>query len=211
MKHSADERESYSGGYTTCVSHLRRLGANDDAAWNEFYIKYREMIFKIGAERQLSDNECEDLMQEVALICSRKLQNFVYDPGRCRFRRFLYRVARNVSFNLVRKKDKNTFDALDDDYCAIPELDIQFMQEYEQFLLERSFAVLKDSISSESFLAFDMLFVQNLPIKEVVMQTGLSASALYTLKHRCLKKLRGIISDMMMSQETPPEIDPEIE
>ena len=73
-------------GFTTRKSHLKQLGENDDAAWHEFYDKYKAMIFAIGAERHFNKEECEDLMQEVALICSRKLQNFVYDPERCHFR-----------------------------------------------------------------------------------------------------------------------------
>ena len=85
------------------------------------------------------------------------------------------------------------------------------MKEYENFLLERSFLVLKNSISSESFLAFDMLFCRKLPVKEVVAQTGISAGALYTLKHRCLKRLQEIINDLTLEQETQSGTVPEAE
>lgn len=198
-------------GYTTRESHLKRLGENEEAAWNEFYTKYRAMIHAIGTARQLSNEECEDLMQEVALICSRKLQNFVYNPERCRFRSFLFKIATNVAFNLFRKKTKNQAEELKDDYAAVPELDIKFMQEYERFLLERSFLILKNSISSESYLAFDMLFCQNMPVQEVVSRTGFSTSKLYTLKHRCLKKLQNIIQMLIQEIETPSKTAPEAE
>ena len=79
------------------------------------------------------------------------------------------------------------------------------MQEYENFLLEKSFLILKNTISSESYLAFDFLFRQELPIREVIARTGFSAPALYTLKHRCLTKLRRIIFELIQELETPLE------
>lgn len=199
------------GGYTTQESHLKRLGLAKEEAWLEFYKKYRTMIFGIGAAKNLSANECEDLLQEVAIICCRKLQDFVYDPSKCRFRSFLFKVAENTAFNIIRRSNKKNLVPLNNDYPAIPELDLKFMQEYEQFLLERSFLILKNSISSESYLAFDMLFRQNIPVKEVVAQTGISAAALYTMKHRCLKKLRAIISEMSLELGIPQGTDAEAE
>ena len=211
MEYFENKKSSDKKGYTTRASHLIKLGQEDNAAWDEFYQKYKAMIFGIGLARNLSTNECEDLLQEVAMICCKKLQNFVYNPERCRFRSFLFKIAENVAFNIGRRKNKNAAVPIKEDYSAIPELDIKFMQEYEQFLLERSFLILKNSISSESYLAFDMLFRQELPIKEVVAQTGMSAGALYTLKHRCLKKLHLIISEMISEMETPRETEQEVE
>lgn len=198
-------------GYTTRESHLKLLGLEDETAWSEFYAKYRAMIFGIGAAQNLSAHECEDLLQEVAIICCKKLKDFVYDPAQCRFRSFLFKVTKNIAFNINRKNDKKNQVPLNDDYPDIPELDLKFMHEYEQFLLERSFLILKNSISSENYLAFDMLFRQNIPIKEVVACTGMSASALYTNKHRCLKRLRAIISGMSLELGIPEETDVEVE
>ena len=212
MQNIVHDSSSRICGYTTRESHLKRLGENDEAAWNEFYTKYKAMIYAIGASRQLTEDECKDLMQEVTLICSRKLQNFIYNPERCRFRSFLFKITANVAFNLLRKKNKNQAEELKDDYSVVPELDAEFMLEYERFLLERSFLILKNSISSESYLAFDMLFCQNLPIREVAAKTGFSTSKLYTLKHRCLKKLKEIIPVVVEEKmETPPKTVQEAE
>ena len=211
MAESVKHTKSFVHGYTTRESHLKRLGLQEEAAWNEFYTKYRAMIYGIGAARDLTVDECEDLMQEVAAICCKKLQSFIYEPVKCRFRSFLFKVTENCAFNFLRRKSKLVTEPLKEDYSDIPELDIKFMKEYENFLLERSFLVLKNSISSESFLAFDMLFCRKLPVKEVVAQTGISAGALYTLKHRCLKRLQEIINDLTLEQETQSGTVPEAE
>ena len=195
-------------GYTTRESHLKQLALQDENAWDRFYIKYQAMIHGIGRERNLSEDECEELMQDVAFICCRKLQDFIYDPAKCRFRTFLFKIAENCVFNIWRRKRKFSHAVLSGDYSAIPELDIQFMQEYEKFLLDRSFLILQCSVSSETFLAFDMLVRQELPVKEVISRTGMSAVALYTIKHRCIRKLRKIINGLRMELEIPSNIAP---
>ena len=43
------------------------------------------------------------------------------------------------------------------------------------------------------------------PVAEVALMTNRSANALYGIRHRCLKKLRGIIDAMQSELETPPE------
>ena len=48
-------------------------------------------------------------------------------------------------------------------------------------------------------------------VQEAVARTGMTASALYTLKHRCLKKLRVIISELKVAPETRPEKDLSVE
>ena len=203
MRNSHSASSGRLRGYTTRESHLKQLALQDETAWNQFYTKYRAMIHGIGAARKLSEDECDELMQEVALICCNKLQNFIYDPSKCRFRSFLFKITENCAFNINRKKQKNSCLPLPEDYSAIPELNIKFMHEYEQFLLDRSFLILKHSISSETYLAFDMLIRQNLPVKEVVARTGISAAALYTTKHRCMKKLREIISGIRLELGIP--------
>lgn len=62
MEHFENKKSSDKKGYTTRASHLIKLGQEDNAAWDEFYQKYKAMIFGIGLARNLSTNECEDLL-----------------------------------------------------------------------------------------------------------------------------------------------------
>ena len=61
------------------------------------------MILAIGKKYHLPERESEDLMQEVAAVCHQQLQTFIYEPEHCRFRSFLFKVAENLSRNLLRK------------------------------------------------------------------------------------------------------------
>ena len=190
-------------GFTTRSSHLRRLKDGEDAAWREFYAKYRAMILAIGRKRHLPEEDSEDLMQEVAAVCHRRLQTFLYDRDRCHFRSFLFQVTANLTCNLRRKNRGPLPPKFDPGDGTVPGLDEQFLREYERFILDRSFDILKKSVDSETYLAFEMLFIEDRPVAEVAAVTGKTANTLYSVKHRCLKKLQTIIIQLQNELETP--------
>ena len=197
-------------GFTTRSSQLRRLKGQDEQAWREFYDKYSAMITAVGIRMGLDVHAREDLLQEVMRICSQRLKSFFYIPERCRFRTFLLEIVRNVAFNIRRKNARFLPSGLSvGDYETISELDVKFMHEYEKFLLEQSLKILERTVESETFLVFELLVLENQPVEEVVRRTGKTPGAIYSVKHRCLKKLDGIISELTRQPETPPGTTPE--
>ena len=192
-------------GFTTRSSHLRRLKNGEDEAWREFYRKYRAMILSIGRKLHLPEEAGEDLMQEVAVVCYRRLQTFIYNRDHCRFRSFLFQVTINLSHNLRRKNRKKISLENLPVTETLPGLDEDFLREYEQLILDRSFLILKESVDSETYLAFEMLFIEDRPVSEVAAITGKTANTLYSIKHRCLKKLQTIIIQLQNQLETPPD------
>ena len=194
-----DPHQTYRAGYTTRTSHLRRLADMEDAAWKEFYSKYRAMIAAIGKRHDLTPEDCDDLMQQVTSVMCDRLRDFVYEPEKCRFRSFLYRVAENLSCNMRRKLQGSGAVSAPLPEYAESELDRAFMEEYEDFLLARSLDELKRSMESGAYLAFEMLVVEKRPVAEVAAITGKTAGALYSIRHRGLKKLRDIIADLQAS------------
>ena len=191
--------------YTTRTSHLRRLGAMEDDAWREFYDKYRSMVYGIGRKHRLSGPDLEDLMQYVTAVCCESLRDFVYEPERCRFRSFLYRVVENVARNLRRRNFRARKAAFAVPAACESELDDKFLREYRDFLLQGALERLKREVSGETFLIFEMLEIEERPVPEVALMTGRTANALYGIRHRCFKKLRAIIDALPAELETPPE------
>jgi len=189
-------------GYTTRLSHLRRLGKLEESAWEEFYTKYRSMIAAIGKKHGLSPKDRDDLMQQVAAVMCDRLRSFVYEPEKCRFRSFLHQVAINLSRNILRKnRQAHRPGQVLPAYCE-NELDRKFLEEYERFLLDLSLEHLKRSMESGVYLAFEMLTIENRPVAEVAAVTGKTAGALYNIRHRGFKKLRAIIADIQRQLES---------
>ncbi|MBQ4107708.1 MAG: sigma-70 family RNA polymerase sigma factor [Lentisphaeria bacterium] len=195
-------------GYTTRPSHIERLRRQEEKAWCEFYEKYRDMIYAIGAKHHLSDEDCRDLMQSVIMVCCDRLKTFVYAPERCRFRTWLAQVARNVAFNIRRRNAKAQPPATEPPpVFELPEIDLVFLREYELFLLEHALDTLRQSVDSETYCAFELLVIQERSIPETVRITGKTPTALYSIKSRCMKRLREIITRLIQNPEIPPETD----
>ena len=180
-------------GYTTDSGMLRRMADEEERAWMEFDAKYRSMICAIGRKRDLTPSDCEDLVQEVMLVCCRRIGHFFYDRRRGRFRSWLNTVARNIIWQQQRKKPIPQPD-------CVPEYDdginLSFMMQYEQFLLDSCLARLKESVSMQTYAAFEMLCIQQLPTEEVSRITRKSPAALYQVRHRCLRILRKCIAEI---------------
>ena len=188
--------------YTTRASHLRRLGEMEEDAWREFYDKYRSLVYAIGARHGLCEADLEDLMQAVTAACCESLRDFVYDPKKCRFRSFLHKMVDNISFGIRRSNlAANRSPRPIPDGCR-PEIEQTIMLEYRKFLLKLALERLKHSVASENFMIFEMLEQEGRPVAEVAQLTGRSASALYVIRHRCLKKLRTIIDGIRLELET---------
>ena len=180
-------------GYTTDSGLLRRMAAEDEQAWIDFDNKYRRMIYGIGQKRGISPPDCEDLVQEVMLVCCQRIGSFFYDRNKGHFRSWLFAVTRNAAWRMIRRKQTP-------DPELLPEydngIDREFMAQYEQFLTESVMKLLKERVSTQTYSAFEMMTIQQLPIKDVSRITRKSAPVLYLIRHRCLRILRQCIQEI---------------
>ena len=174
-------------GYTTDSGLLTRMAEQEEAAWIAFDAKYRAMICAVGRKRGIPPEDCEDLVQEVLLVCCKRIGSFFYDRSRGHFRSFLVAVTQNISWQMLRRK-KPLPDVPPPEYDA--SVDLEFMREYENFLLDALLGSLRTRVGSSTYSAFDMLWLQDLPVEEVARITRKSRGALYLIRHRCLRILR---------------------
>ena len=180
-------------GYTTDSGLLRRMAAEDEQAWIDFDNKYRRMIYGIGQKRGIDPDDYDDLVQEVMLVCCQRIGSFFYDRNKGHFRSWLFAVTRNAAWRMIRRKQTP-------DPELIPEydngIDREFMAQYEQFLTESVMKLLKERVSTQTYSAFEMMTIQQLPIKDVSRITRKSAPVLYLIRHRCLRILRQCIQEI---------------
>lgn len=179
--------------YTTSKSMLDRIrDGDDDRAWAEFYEKYRGMIVAIGHRRGLTDSECDDLLQETLTVFWQRLDRFAYRPEKGKFRGYLSRMADRIAAKI---RDRRIVPA-----APVPEydsdIDVEMMRDWEIFVLEKALEDLKKRISTESFEAFYLSSVQNIPVSQVAKLTGKTPNNIYNLRFRCLAALREILREI---------------
>lgn len=180
--------------YTTRSSFLQRIKDGSEEAWHDFYRRYAGMIRNIGRKRRLTDEECDELLNEVMVIFWKKLEAFTYDRQRGKFRSYLGRIADYAALKLVRRgrKAAESMYAMPTEYPD--DIDLQSMAEWRDFLLENALADLKASVDTEVYQAFYMSVIQHRSVPEVAAITRKTPNNIYVIRSRCLKKLKAIIA-----------------
>ena len=187
--------------YATRSSFLKQIKSGDEEAWMTFYSKYVGMIHSIGKRHNLSKEECDDLMVEVMLIFWKKLDNFIYDRSKGKFRSFLSRISDLAAIKIYKKNHSKNFTGEIRDLPYPAEVDEKYMQEYQDFILDKALDNLKESVDTETYEVFYMSVFQDRPVTEIALVTRKSPGSIYAIRHRCLKKLKNLINTYRQYEE----------
>lgn len=187
--------------YTTNSSFLRRVQSGNENAWREFYQKYSGMICHIGKKRNLSPEECEDLMIEVMMIFWKKMDSFVYDSQRGKFRSYLGKFADFCALRRFASSRRHNAALASISVEYPPDIDSACLEEWQKFLLDRALEELKESVDTVTFQVFYMSFFQQRPVAEISVITRKTANNIYMIRFRCLAKLRKLIKEYRQFSE----------
>ena len=153
--------------YTTSPTFLQRVKSGSETAWIEFYRKYAGMIRHIGQQKDLTPEECDDLMIEVMTIFWRKIDNFFYEPERGKFRSYLKKISDFAAMRMMKHKRKE--ESLgNEELPEYPgEVESSCMEEWQDFIIEKALEELSLAVDTESYQIFYMSFFQKRPAKSV--------------------------------------------
>lgn len=201
MASSSVDKERRTVSYTTHSSFLREIRTGSEAAWYEFYRKYAGMIRYIGQKRNLTPEECDDLMVDVMMIFWKRIDSFIYDPAKGKFRSYLGKITDSAAFRIFKKNrsDDVPLETAELDYPD--EIDEDYMDEWRDFVLEKALEELKNLIDTENYQIFYMSFFQKRPAADIAMVSGKSVNNIYAIKSRCLKKLKELIASYRQNEE----------
>ena len=201
MADSSTNNSKRTVSYTTHSSFLHEISAGSEAAWFEFYRKYAGMIRYIGAKRQLSPEECDDLMIDVMMIFWKRLDKFIYAPEKGKFRSYLGRITDSAAFRIFKKNRNGAVQLAPAELEYPDEIDQDYMDEWRNFILEKALEDLKNSIETEQYQIFYMAFFQKRPTADIAAVSGKTAGNIYAIKSRCLKKLKELIAVYRQNEE----------
>jgi RNA polymerase sigma-70 factor (ECF subfamily) len=182
----------------THVTLLERMReAADPLAWQDFFDRYWGSIFAFARHLGCQEQSADDIIQEVMLAVFQGREVFRYDPARGRFRDWLAAVVRNTVAKRRRRPDgriRGQGLLQDDGPAAVPAVDTKVddacQAAFENTLLQAVLQVVRQEVSPETYQAFELSVLHELPGRVIAQATGLSRNAVYKARARVTERLR---------------------
>ena len=187
----------------THASLLERLkDLQDQDSWQQFYTTYRRLIFGFALKHGLSGTEAEEVVQETVITVARNLPEFQYDPTRCSFKTWLFKLTLWRIRDQIRKRhperaslhrqpgETNRTGTVE----RIPgpegeHLTALWEEEWRKDLFERALDKVRAKVDEKQFQIFDLYVLQEWPAKKVARSLGVSRARVYVTKHHVSRLL----------------------
>ena len=192
--------------YTTRQSMLNGMRQNQETAWEDFRTTYAPLIRLIARKKNLTDQETDELLQDVCVTMVQRDAIGKYNPAQGRFRTYLGRIINNCAVDIIRKRPAEQsastrhFNNTTDEEAEVVE---ELTHEWEEFLLEKALAEVRSRCDDLTFLAFDFHVRQQRPAKEVAEALGISEQKVYLSSSRITQRLKETVERLQKELEKP--------
>lgn len=181
---------------------LRLQGERDERAWAEFLLLYEPLVLRLTRRRGLQESDARDTTQQVLLRISGAIERYQPDGAEASFRRWLFRVARNVVVTFLTKRsrqaetmdDRRMAELLDATLAASPESEL-FDHEYRQQVLAWSMEQVRREFHQSTWQAFVETSINGRAIADVARELNLSAGSVYVARSRIIGRLRAKVEE----------------
>lgn len=185
---------------TTRASLLIRIrDPKNHSAWSQFDAIYRPLLRRLCRARGLGDSTADDIVQQCMAKVHQHIAGFEYDPDKGRFKSWLHTMAIRLIqnyYNRLKERDATT-SAFNQKEAADDLPDEQFeklwMEEHLAFCLES----IRVEIGAQSYEAFRLYVLKEMPADEVSRQLGMAVSELYRIKYRTTQRLAEKMSELL--------------
>ena len=174
---------------------VRIKNRDDEQAWSEFVSYYRSFIRVILKYLNVSENDIEDLAQDVLLKIWKALEKLNFDSERARFRTWMTAVIRNavIDFQRAKKRKIKTVDSDNPlDAEKFPLDNDEFTQivdkEWRVHITNMALDNIRSSFSGNAMEVFEM-HLNQASIAEIAKSLNLAESSVYKLRKRVEEKL----------------------
>ncbi len=181
----------------TRVTLIQRLRAQqDERAWQEFVTHYQGYIHRLARRMGVGHHDAEETVQDVCLKAWKALPTFTYDPGKGRFRGWLWQVTANEVRARWRSRRREAPLAVNEEGVAadIPDPSVSATErDAEEEWRAHVAAVAWRNVSGEfeerTRQAFERLSKGESP-EAVASALGLAPASVYVYKKRVQDRLR---------------------
>ena len=181
---------------------LRLRGERDERAWAEFLVLYEPLVLRLMRRRGLQETDARDTTQQVLLRISGAIERYQPDGAEASFRRWLFRVARNVVVTFLMKRskqaevwgDRQIAEVLDATLPDSAESDL-FDHEYRQQVLAWATEQVRREFRETTWQAFVETSINGRAIAEVASELNLLPGSVYVARSRIIARLRAKVEE----------------
>lgn len=190
---------------TTHTTLLAKLGEkNNQDAWQEFYLRYGDLIRGFARRRGVQPNDCDDLLQDVIVKLSRSMPGFQYDPAKGKFRSYLKTVAiRAIIDKSSQKKAQSPVENIDQ-LTRLASQDEEVEQawesEWRRYHLRLAMRLVEMEFSTKDLQAFRAYALDGRSAKQVAEQMGISVDQVYQAKSLIIRRLSELIEQQVREE-----------
>ena len=182
--------------YTTRRPLLNEMRKNNDAAWREFLSTYSPLIRLIARQYRLTDEETDELIQDVCVAMIQRDALGKYDEAQGRFRTYLGRIVSNCAIDLMRRRPVPTQSATErfnNIPAEQPSQTTPPIDDGDEILLQMAMEDVRSRCDDLTFMAFEFHIRQNRPAKEVAQALGVSEQNVYLSSSRIVKRIKAAV------------------
>jgi RNA polymerase sigma-70 factor (ECF subfamily) len=172
----------------------------DPQRWREFDAIYRPILLAYLHQRGLNESDANDIVQDIFVKLLGKIHT--YDPGRCKFRTWLFSVAHNTLIDHARRRAayKKALDgwvahmlqASVSDSLAMAE---EWVKLHRERILEHALRSIRDRTSSKAWACFEQRLLRNRPVAETAAELKIEPNAVYVYASRVLRQVRDVCDE----------------
>ena len=188
----------------TRESLLIRLGHHSDRAWAEFIGVYERALYRYCRANRLQDADAEDVTQEVLAALLKRIADWDPDRAKGSFRAWLFRVARNISVDLVSARARQAIGSGDagvnqmlaeiaePDDARREALETEYRRALFQWAADRA----KSEVQDVTWQSFQRTAVEGQRAEDVAAALGVPVGTVYTAKCRVVARMRNLIAEL---------------
>ncbi len=183
---------------------LRVRDPRNERAWEEFLEIYEPLVYRLARRKGFQDADARELTQEVFLAVSQAVDRFVPDPSLGSFRGWLFRIARNLMINFLKREGRHPHGTGDTWVNKLLEatptgdgeesefFELEYRRQAFQWAAER----VREECQESTWRAFWMTSVEACDVRRAADVLGMTPGAVYVARCRVLARLRKKIEEL---------------
>ena len=179
---------------------VRLKGERNQLAWEEFVLAYEPFLRRLVQRRGVSERHVPDVVQQVLLAIAQSVESWHDDGNPASFRRWLSRVARNVTLKFLAGERRQITGQGGTDFqqrlAEVADASDELAKQYEYELVVWAAEQVRAEFRDTSWKAFWATLIDGRPVAEVAAELGVTPGSIYMSRSRIMARIRTKVKEI---------------